>query len=282
MPCPKPTLRSLLTIGIVSMAAAFASPAYTQDATNPSSPGGSNSSVIEDVRELTTFNAIDVRGSVDVVLVQTGKHRATVVGQRDKVPSVKTEVRDGTLVIDQASGSSWHIGWSWRGGKREALKAIVEVADLQAIAVTGSGDVRSKTLKAKTLNVSVSGSGDVKLAGLAADSLGVKVSGSGDVTVSGKVPTQSYAIAGSGDVRADQLEGNTVSVSIAGSGDARVWSTQSLKASVAGSGDVQYRGAPQVEKSIAGSGTVTPMKISSTTAPMTPVVSITVTVTVVV
>ncbi len=209
-----------------------------------------DSAIVEEERVLGSFDAISLRGSVDVVLIQSDRHRATVVGRRDVVSKITTEVRDGTLVIDEAAG------WTLNFRKHQAPRVIVETVNLKSVAVSGSGDFSTKALKAKELAFSVSGSGDVRLAGLSLDSLVVKIAGSGDVMASGKAPTQRFAIAGSGDVRADQLEGNAVTVSIAGSGDARVWSTQTLKASIAGSGDVRYRGAPQVSKSVAGSGSV--------------------------
>lgn len=206
--------------------------------------------VVEDVRELTPFTAISARGSVDVVLIQSDRHRVTVVGRRDMVRLTTTELREQTLVVDEASG--WSLGWRQRNSPR----VIVEMVDLKQVSVAGSGDVSAKALKAGELTLSIDGAGNVKLVDLTATSFVAKISGSGTVTASGKATTQRYAIAGSGDVRADQLEGSAVVVSIAGSGDARVWSTQSLQASVAGSGDVRFRGTPQVSKSVSGSGSV--------------------------
>ncbi len=206
--------------------------------------------VIEDARELSAFNALELRSSVDVVVVQSNRHHVTVVGKRDLVSKVTTEVRGDKLVVSTESG--WSFNWRQEAG----VRAIVEVVDLRSASISGSGNLSTKSLKGKTLAFSVSGSGDMRLAGLHADSLTVNVSGSGDVTASGKAATQRIAVAGSGDVRADQLEGAVVSVSIAGSGDVRVWSTQTLKASIAGSGDVRYRGKPEVTKSVVGSGDV--------------------------
>lgn len=221
-----------------------AGPVMSQESTT------ADGTIVEEARDLGSFDAISLRGSVDVVLIQSDRHRATVVGRRDVVSKITTEVRDNALVIDEASG------WTLSVRKRHVPRVIVEVVNLKSVALAGSGDVSTKALKAKELTFSVSGSGDVRLAGLSIENFIVKIAGSGDVTASGKATTQRFAIAGSGDVRADQLEGSAVTVSIAGSGDARVWSTQSLKASIAGSGDVRYRGTPQVTKSVAGSGNV--------------------------
>ena len=206
-----------------------------------------NGQIIQDARKLSGFDRIESRGSVDLVIKQGATESVVVEIDSNIAPLVTTTVENGKLIID-AKGN-----WA----TRSKIKVTVEVVNLSAVAVSGSGDVLARGLKLKQLAVNISGSGDARLEEFSAETLTASISGSGDFFATGKAANQTFSVAGSGDIRTDGLEGCNVSVSIAGSGDAKVWATQSLEVAVAGSGDVRYRGAPaNLKKRIAGSGSV--------------------------
>jgi Putative auto-transporter adhesin, head GIN domain len=224
--------------------------------------------VISQTRTVEPFNAISVKSAADVVIRQTGKSGVEVRADDNIVPLITTEVNGGTLIVSMKEKS-------WIRSKNKIV-VTVDVADLTAVAISGSGDVSATSLNTNSLKFSVSGSGDIRLGDLITKSLDLQVSGSGDtaidrlnandLTVSidgsgdfraeGSAATQRFSIGGSGDVRASKLQGKDVRVSIAGSGDVAVWATGTLNATVAGSGDVRYTGDAVVTKSVAGSGSV--------------------------
>jgi hypothetical protein len=203
--------------------------------------------LVEDVRLVSGYTKVELKGAMDVEVRQSGKEGVTIMADDNIAPLIRATVSGKTLVID--SNASWST--------RIKMRVIVDTIALSGISVSGSGDVRAPNLKSPELEVGISGSGDVALEGLNTETLKVKISGSGDLRASGSAKSQTYSIAGSGDIRAEGLEGAHVKVSIAGSGDARVWSKESLEAVIMGSGDIRHKGKPaSVNKRVLGSGDV--------------------------
>jgi hypothetical protein len=208
--------------------------------------------VTSETRPVGSFQAIHLKGAMKVVLRQTGKEAVEVRADDNLIGLVETTVvsRGGvpTLEIGVKKGASYST--------RTRMIVTVDVAELRALEISGSGDVVADGLKTNEFRLGISGAGDVQLRQLAASSFSVNVSGSGDVSATGRTGKLSVSIAGSGDVSTQGLEADDVSVSIGGSGDARVNAKKTLRVSIAGSGDVDYTGDPAVTTSIAGNGTI--------------------------
>jgi len=172
--------------------------------------------------------SMSVPGKLEIVLGDTEK--LTLSGDDNVLPAIETTVEHGDL----------RIRFRERGNLNVRLKAPLRM-----------------TLAVKSIDaIAISGSGDVVANGLDARKLAVSIAGSGNITLGGKAQSLDAQIAGSGDVRAGKLEAKSASVSIAGSGDATLWARESLHASIAGSGDVRYYGDPNVQRSVMGSGNV--------------------------
>lgn len=198
------------------------------------------------------FQAIELRGDIDLVVRQSGRTALEVQADDNLLPLVETEVIDGR------HGRTLRIGWRRGESVRSRSNPVVtvDVAQLRALASSGSGDVRIDALTTPLFSLALAGSGDAKLARLATDELSVSIAGSGDVSASGRTKRLALSIAGSGDVAAQDLAAEEVKVSVAGSGDARVHAERQLTVAIAGSGDVVYSGAAAVKSSVAGSGSV--------------------------
>lgn len=206
--------------------------------------------VVTQARAVSGYRAIAAVGPVTVVLRQSGKEGAVVQADDNVVPVIETRVVDGeegkTLEVGIKNGV--------QVSTRNPIVVTVDANEVNAVTLSGSGDLRADALKATSLRASLTGSGDMRIRHLAAESLQVSVAGSGDFTASGKVRRQAVSLAGSGDVHNERLDSQEASVSIAGSGDVRVKVRERLKASLVGSGDLYYSGEPKVEQSIVGTG----------------------------
>ncbi len=113
----------------------------------------------------------------------------------------------------------------------------MDVVKLEAIAISGSGDITIETLTTPALTRSISRSSDATLKQLDADRLSISIDSGGDVQASG---------------RAARLE-----VSVAGSGNASVTAQRTISVAIAGSGDVDHGGgAALARRSISGSGSI--------------------------
>jgi len=187
-----------------------------------------------ETRPVSGFTALGLSAPIQVELTLGDRESVVLEGDEALLAKVETVVEGNSLKIRnrKRDESDWSLGWT-----RKSLRARIVAKRIDAIAISGSGDVHARELSG--------------------DSLAIAISGSGDVAIdSGKVASLSVRIAGSGDVKLAKVDAQSVSVSISGSGDALVWARQSLAVKVAGSGDVSYYGDPAVSSSIAGSGTV--------------------------
>lgn len=210
--------------------------------------------VVTETRAITGFDAISTRGGIDVLVRQSGKEAVEVQTDDNLQAMLETKVVSGskgrnTLEI------SFKKGYSVSHHRKTLV--TVDVAQLRALSIAGSGDVRGEGINSPQLDLSIAGAGDMRLGKLSCDEVKISVAGSGDVVAGGKTQKLSISIAGSGDVKTEGLAAEDVTVSIAGSGDAVVAAKQNLTVKVAGSGDVKYVGnPPNIKSSIMGSGSV--------------------------
>jgi Putative auto-transporter adhesin, head GIN domain len=236
------TLLAGLTFAVALGAAPFARAATV----------GSGTAATE-TRDLSGFAAIAMKGDIDVVVRQAARETVQVSTDANLLPLLQTVV--------EGSGDQRSLRIQWKAGEsvttRSRTVVTVEVVNLKAIALAGSGDLDLQALKTPSLTLSLSGSSDAVLRQLDTGDLRISVAGSGDVQARGKATRLDVSIAGSGDVQLRDLAADEVRVSIAGSGDASVSATRSLDVSIAGSGDVDYGGGvTQVRSQVVGSGTV--------------------------
>jgi hypothetical protein len=235
----------IATSALLSAAALAAAPAVAATT-------GSGNAVTE-TRTASDFQAVAMRGSIDVVIRQGSSEGVQVRADDNIVPLVQTVVEGHgdtrTLRIQFKAGESVRA--------KTPVVVTVDVVKLTTVSSSGSGDIRIEGLKTPALTMSISGSSDATLMQLDTEQLSISIAGSGDVQVRGRAAKLDIAIAGRGDVNASELAAGDVSVSIAGSGDANVTAQKTLSVSIAGSGDVENGGGAMLAKrSIAGSGSV--------------------------
>lgn len=209
--------------------------------------------VATETRSVSGFQAIALRGGIDLVVRQGSREALVVRADDNLLPLVETVVEGladaRTLRIQFKPGESLRT--------RTPVVVTVDVLTLKALASSGSGDITVEALKTPALKLSISGSSDARLRQLDTEQLTIAVAGSGDVQASGRAAKLDISIAGSGDVQTRDLAAADVSVAIAGSGDASVNAQKTLSVSIAGSGDVEYGGgATLARRSVAGSGSL--------------------------
>jgi hypothetical protein len=204
---------------------------YQFDVFGSSSSSGSQGSGVPatQTRDVAAFNSVQLAGANNVV-IRVGERRSVVVKADDNLLNrVTTEVKSGALVIGNTPGNLT---------AKSPMSVDVNVPSLNALALTGSGNIIVSGIKTKRLTVTLSGSGNL---------FGNGTTTSLDITVSGF-----------GNARFTQLDANNVHAVVSGSGTIFVTATKSLVASVPGSGTIVYAGNPQdVTKSVTGSGTIT-------------------------
>lgn len=211
-----------------------------------------NGNVVTIERNVGNYDEVSSAGWFDVELVSGSEGQLTIRGEENLLEYIKTEVKDGRLVIKTEKGVNLKPS-SWRSG----ILITVPIEEISGVSLSGSGDVVSKTvLKTDNFRASIAGSGDVTLE-LEATNVKASISGSGDMNLEGSTRNLEVAVAGSGDVKAYDLEADNVEAKVSGSADLKVTANEMIRARVSGSGDITYKGNPsKIDSKSSGSGDI--------------------------
>ena len=211
-----------------------------------------NGNVVTIERSVGEYDAIGSAGWFDVELVAGKEGEITLKGEENLLEYIKTEVKDGKLVVKTKKGVNLKPS-SWKNG----ITVTIPVEEVSSVSLSGSGDVVSKTtIKTDTFKTAVAGSGDISLT-VEAKSVKAAVSGSGEITLEGSASSFEVAVAGSGDVKAYDFIADAVEAKVSGSADIKVTAKKAITARVSGSGDITYKGNPtKVDTKTAGSGDI--------------------------
>lgn len=208
-----------------------------------------NGNITTDTRNVGDYEAISLSGFFDVELVDGKEGKVTIKGDENIIGHIKTEVKNGKLVIKAEKGMNLSPS------RNNKLLITVPVEHINEATLSGSGDIIGKTtLVSNSFETSISGSGDINLK-VEAKELKASMSGSGDIKLSGTATDFTIRVSGSGDISAYDLQANYVKALVSGSADIKVTATETINARVSGSGDIRYRGNPKkIESKTSGSG----------------------------
>ncbi|MCL5247421.1 DUF2807 domain-containing protein [Cellulophaga sp. 20_2_10] len=208
-----------------------------------------NGTITTTTRSVGDYEAISLAGFFDVELVNGKEGSITLKGDENILEHIKTEVKNGKLVIKAEKGMNL------TPSRNSKLLITVPVEHINEVTVSGSGDIVGKTtLVSNSFETSISGSGDINLK-VEAKELKASMSGSGDINLSGSATDFTIRVSGSGDISAYDLQADYVKALVSGSADIKVTAKETLDARVSGSGDIRYRGNPKkIESKTSGSG----------------------------
>jgi len=205
-------------------------------------------------RHLSGFNAVNVAGPFDVFISQGQNESVKVEAPADVMDRILTEVNGGVLkVYSKHDTFNWGNWW----GNHKKIAIYVVAKDLNAISISGSGDVQFKDgITTNSIKLRISGSGDM-MGRIDCKSLESSISGSGDMNLSGHADNSTVSLVGSGDYTARNLTTASTAIRLTGSGDAYVNASDRIDAALHGSGDIHCSGNPKnVSKSTSGSGDI--------------------------
>ncbi|WP_346858865.1 head GIN domain-containing protein [uncultured Draconibacterium sp.] len=211
----------------------------------------------EETRDVAAFSEISLNVPGKIYLEQGDKQSVRIVAKESTLEDIITEVKGRKLIIRFPNKNMFT-----RNFKPGAIDIYITVPEVDALGVSGSGDILAKELEARILNLAVSGSGNIDIEELDSEKVKGSISGSGNISIgkgSGAAEELSVSISGSGNFNAKNFEAEAVTVHTSGSGNCTVYSNGSVKARVAGSGNIYYNGNPSLDVSVAGSGKVRKM-----------------------
>lgn len=206
----------------------------------------------EEVRDLPPFTEIMLKISGKVYLEQGDTQSVKIVASDETLEEIITEVKGRSLNIRFPNTNMFK---KWNPGK---IEIYITVPGIDALNVSGSGDIISEEISSRILDLMVSGSGNIEIENLTSEQVSTTVSGSGNIKISGGGVAKELKsrISGSGNVDASGFEADKVDVQTSGSGSCSVISNGEIKARISGSGNVFYSGNPAIDSSVSGSGKV--------------------------
>jgi len=199
-------------------------------------------------RPVSDIERVSLEGIGDVTINQGSEESLTVTADDNVLPYIETIMRGRELVLRVKEG------YNFQGSI--TVRYTLNVKNLNAISIGGSGNITTEKLNAGDLSLSIAGSGNMKFADLQAKNLRTTTAGSGNYEIKGKVETQNISIAGMGNYITGDLQSSEATVSVSGSGNVTLWAEDKLDIRILGSGDVSYYGQPTVTQSITGSGNI--------------------------
>ena len=198
----------------------------------------SQKNLVEDSRQLTGFERIELLGSLDVKYLQADSFSVVVKAPKEVVDKVETRVVNHTLVVNM-KGETTLINFGVSDS--DDVSVWVTSPDFLGIVVRGSGDFDSESLvDTDTLDIELNGSGDIEFDNIICDRMNVNLVGSGDVEVR-NVKTQwaDVNLVGSGDIKIKFDDSGVVESSLTGSGDITLKGiVRDFRNQVRGSGDL--------------------------------------------
>ncbi|MBA2611971.1 MAG: DUF2807 domain-containing protein [Bacteroidetes bacterium] len=203
---------------------------------------------ISETRNNGTFNKVEVRCDADVDIISDSTFNIDVSAQENILRVLDTKIEGTTLIIEFNKRVRWH----------SKIKIIIHLKDLNAIILSGSGNINAQNnLAANDLELNISGSGNISVPSVTVQNLNGNISGSGNINISGGTITSAkFSVSGSGNINASEELSTTVKAKISGSGNISINVFESLTAGISGSGHIKYKGTPVINSTISGSGSL--------------------------
>lgn len=181
-----------------------------------------------EARNVGDFHSVRIGGAASATIRVGPTTSVAVTADGKTLEGLTTEVRDGTLVIQQKKL------WFWRG---DDVHLEISVPSLREVTVNGAGNVEMHDVRGESLQLAVHGAGNLVARG-EIGTLDVRINGAGDAELSG-------------------LRARSVKAVVNGAGNMTVHAVEELDAVVNGVGKLRYVGSPpRLDTQVNGVGDV--------------------------
>jgi hypothetical protein len=215
--------------------------------------------MIKENREVSVFSRIHLKGVARLLISQGAEQKVIVEAEDFVLNRIRMDVVDGCLVID--IGRDWmeriSAGFDFLGANRITITVVVQKLD--ALEISGAGDIEVNDLKSEDFDLRLTGASSVIFKELHATRFSAEMPGAGKLELKGKVDEQSVSLTGAGNYDAHRLESRKARVKLTGVGSAQVWVTGELELAITGVGSIEYYGNPSVRQSVTMLGSVRAM-----------------------
>ena len=209
-----------------------------------------NGSIETEDRPVSSFNRIEVHGSMKVNISQGDVPKVQIEADENLIDYIEVNQEGDLLVIKTKD--------RYNLDPTGDMRVYVTAPLFRSVDVSGACDIigQTKINNSEKMDLRVSGAGEIKL-DVDAPALDVRLSGSGSINLKGETKDLLLEISGAAHAHCYDLLSENTKVVISGAGDAEVYASVKLDARVSGAGAVTYKGeAREVNQNVSGAGSV--------------------------
>jgi hypothetical protein len=207
--------------------------------------------IIKEERRTGTFDSIEVRNYVNLILIQDTISKVVVETGKNIVSGITTEVHDNTLYVDNTLNCNWLRSYD------KPINVYIYGRYFHKIYYLASGDVTAPdTLYTNYLKVDIwGGCGKINLKLAISEGMFIEHMGTADVELHGRCAFCSVYAGDFGFFQCKDLRTRYNYVTNAGSNDCYVSSDHFLGATISSIGNIYYTGtADSIKTKITGAG----------------------------
>ncbi|MEM7798425.1 MAG: head GIN domain-containing protein [Chloroflexota bacterium] len=216
--------------------------------TNSCSQIRGSGNTVEQGREVSGFDEIELDGFGEIILNQGEREGLVIEAEDNLMEFIETSVSGDRLTIK--------VGDRRPIMPTRGMKFYITVTELERININGAGSVSADSLTTDSLQFEIDGSSSIEIDELNSDELESNIDGLGSIEVSGRVKTIKIEINGSGTFDGKELQSEEAEIEINGLGSVDVAVSDELDIEINGSGSVSYSGSPNINQDINGLGSV--------------------------
>ena len=194
-----------------------------------------NKNVVEQEREMNSFNSIKVGGAINLYLTQGEPQTVIIEADDNLLENIKTSVTNSKLVIKSDNIKSY-----------TKLNAYITVPDIEFLNASGASSVEGEnTITAGTLRIETSGASDVEL-DIVVENLETELSGASDIKLTGTASYHNTDLSGASTLQAYELQTLNTSVYASGASAANISASDEISTNTSGASEVRYKTDPEI------------------------------------
>ena len=206
-----------------------------------------NGELAKESRKISDFKEVELAGGLKVTIT-LGEPSLTIETDRNVLEYVKSEVKDGRLVIEPRRNIQLRTA--------KPIVVSITVPSLDAISAAGGVDLSVEVPLGKRAKLELSGGVDARIANIDVDALKVEASGGVELTLAGKATSAKVELSGGVQLHAAKFSVKTMALDASGGCGVDVAVADSVRGDISGGVDVQLHGAPHVDLEKSGGASV--------------------------
>ncbi len=199
-----------------------------------------NGDIISEIRDLDSFNSLEINGNFKFTLKQDTVNKITIKSGENLVPFITTDVENNALIVGNKNKCRWIRSYDI------PMEIELSFININLITINGQNDIFcTDTIRTDALFIdNVSDISTINL-NIICNKFTFKVhAGSGDFTFNGIAKNSYYYFHGIGYIFANKLKSNYCEISSRNIGACYIYTTHTIIAELCQSGNIYYSGNP--------------------------------------